>query len=71
MENSDSINKFIIFCLESYKSVLNISGVQVLADFRDYGVFAYLSEGYEVLHTQGKKYIVADIKDFIDHRKNK
>jgi hypothetical protein len=71
MENNSSINDFIIYCLESYKSVLRISGIQALADFKDYGVLNYLSDGYEVLHTQGKDYIVADIKDFIDHRKTK
>ncbi|GHT02167.1 hypothetical protein AGMMS49525_05210 [Bacteroidia bacterium] len=70
MGNDQNINKFIIFCLENYKSALNLSGVQALSDFKDYDVFTYLSNGYEVLHTQGKDYIINDIKDFIAHRKN-
>ncbi|MDR1973322.1 MAG: DUF3791 domain-containing protein [Bacteroidales bacterium] len=69
MKNTDDINKFLVFCIESYKSALGLSGIDTLADFKDYGVFDYLSDGYEVLHTQGKEYIVADIKDFIKCRK--
>ena len=68
MENK-KINKFIIFCLESYKNFQQISGLQALSDFNKYGLFSYLTNGFEVLHTQSKKYITADIQDFINRRK--
>jgi hypothetical protein len=62
-------NQFIIFCLESYKRERNLNGEQALKDFEDYDVFSYLTNGYDVLHTQSREYIVADIKEYIDNRK--
>ena len=70
MENDSKIYKFIIFCLEHYKFFKQISAMQTLLLFRQTNVFQYLVEGYDVLHTQGRDYIVADIDDFIkNHRK--
>ncbi|MDR0682715.1 MAG: DUF3791 domain-containing protein [Dysgonamonadaceae bacterium] len=63
------IDKFIIFCLESYKSAMNLNGQQALEDFENYDVFSYLNDGFNVLHTQGRKYLVVDINDYIAHRR--
>jgi hypothetical protein len=63
------VHKFIVFCLESYKKARNITGKQALKDFEDYDVFSYLSEGFDVLHTQGQNFIAADIMDYIAHRR--
>jgi len=65
MENDSKIYKFIIFCLEHYRRLRQITAMQALLLFRQTGVFQYLTEGYDVLHTQGKEYIIADIEDFI------
>ena len=65
MENDSKIYKFIIFCLEHYRRLKKVTAMQALALFREVGAFQYLTEGYEVLHTQGKDYILADIDDFI------
>jgi hypothetical protein len=64
-----AIQQFTIFCLESYKADLTITGKTALRQFEESNVFSYLSEGYEVLHTQGQAYIVADIKEYIQHHK--
>ncbi len=64
----DAIEQFIIFCLESYKTKNRLTGVQAYNDFERYGVFSYLKQGFEVLHTQGQDYIVADIEDYIKHK---
>lgn len=69
MNNETVISKFIIFCLENYKISKKISAMQALADFKDYGVFDYLTAGYDILHTQGKNYLMADIQDFINNQK--
>jgi hypothetical protein len=69
MENDSKIYKFIIFCLEHYRIFRQISAMQTLLLFRRTGVFQYLAEGYDVLHTQGKEYIIADIEDFINNHK--
>jgi hypothetical protein len=65
MEHDSKIYKFIIFCLEHYRYFRRITAMQALSLFRRTGAFQYLAEGYEVLHTQGRDYIVADIDDFI------
>ena len=65
MENDSKILKFIIFCIEYYKKYGQITAMQALSLFRHTGVFQYLADGYDVLHTQSKDYIVADIDDFI------
>lgn len=71
MDNQQAIERFIIFCIESYKAVKQIDGNEALKEFEEYDVFTYLTEGYEVLHTQGKQYIVADIEEYIANRKKK
>ncbi|MDR0507003.1 MAG: DUF3791 domain-containing protein [Dysgonamonadaceae bacterium] len=69
MNNEKAISRFIIFCLEHYKFLRQISGLQALAEFKKYGVIQYLTSGYEVLHTQGKNFLMADIQSFIDNHK--
>ena len=61
--------QFQLFCLENYRIEKGISGVAALEDFNRCQVFDFLSSGYEVLHTQGKNYIIAEINDFIERRK--
>ena len=69
MNKLSNIQQFQLFCLESYKYASGITAKVALNEFIDKQVFEYLSSGYEVLHTQGKNYLIADIKDFIEHRK--
>jgi hypothetical protein len=65
------IEQFIIFSLEAYKVAAGLKGMQALRDFENYDVFSYLSKGYEVLHTQSKEYIVADVEEYIANRRPK
>lgn len=44
---------FAGFCLESYKVYKSLTGKQTAELFRRYGVFDYLNEFYDVLHTTG------------------
>ena len=37
--------------------------------FEDYGVLEYIEEFYDVLHTFGQQYILADIEEFIESRR--
>jgi hypothetical protein len=71
MENDSKIYKFIIFCLEHYRNFKQITAIQALYLFRQTEVFQYLVDGYDVLHTQGREFIVADIEDFINNHKKK
>jgi len=45
----------------------DMSGEAVLNLFDEKGVTQYLMEYYDVLHTQGEKWIVADIDEFIQN----
>ena len=57
---------FTVFCMENYKVHRNLSGKQVLKLFEDYGVFAYINEFYDVLHTTGHNYINNNIDMYIE-----
>jgi hypothetical protein len=63
------IVKFKVFCIERYKYTYNLKGNEVLRLFKQYGVMDYIDSFYDVLHTFGDKYIVADINEFITVRK--
>ena len=59
---------FAVFCMESYKRHRNISGKEVVKLFNDYGVFEYIREFYDVLHTTGDGYINNDIDIYLKSR---
>lgn len=59
---------FAIFCLESYKVHRSLTGKQAEELFRQYGVFDYLLEFYDVLHTTGYQYINHDIDAYLEAR---
>ena len=60
---------FYAFCLEKYKYISKLSADETLSLFHKYGVFDYLKETFEMLHTQGEDYIVNEIDLFINARK--
>lgn len=62
------INDFIVFCIEFYKNKQNLSGKDVYELFSKYGVINYLENGYEVLHTQGKDWLMEDIDKYLENR---
>lgn len=59
---------FTVFCIESYKLHRNLSGAKVAEIFEKYGVFDYIREFYDVLHTTGNNYINNDIDAFLKAR---
>lgn len=67
--NSQPILLFIAFCIENYREHRNISADEVLYLFKKYGVINYLMLGFDLLHTQGKEYIMSDIDRYIKNRK--
>ena len=71
MKSKQDIAYFLAFCMEQYKHVKGLSGQEVLALFDQFGVLEYLSKHYEVLHSQGRQWIIEDIEEFIDIRKEK
>ena len=68
-KNLKDITYFISFCIEQYMNAKGIDEDEVIAIFSEYGVFDYLYDYFEVLHTQSRQWIVADIEEFINNRK--
>jgi hypothetical protein len=68
-KNLKDITYFISFCIEQYMNAKGIDEDEVIATFSEYGVFDYLYDYFEVLHTQSRQWIVADIEEFINNRK--
>ena len=62
------INDFIVFCIEIFKVRSKLSGKEVYEIFEKYGVLKYLQEGYDMLHTQGDRWIMNDINEFLKIR---
>lgn len=60
--------EFIVFCLENYKDYRHLTGKQALSVFQLYGIFDYLKEFYDVLHTTGYQYINRDIDIYLKAR---
>lgn len=62
--------RFLIYCMEQYKSAKKLSGKQVAELFRKYGVYDYILSYFEALHTTGDHYIIKDIDLYIEARKS-
>lgn len=60
--------RFLIFCIEQYKSAKDLTGKQVMDLFRRYGITEYIVDCFEALHTTGTNYIIADIDSYIKER---
>ena len=59
---------FTIFCIENYKIHRALTARQTVDLLRQYGVFDYLREFYDVLHTTGYQYINNDIDIYLKAR---
>lgn len=60
---------FVSFCIEEYKVHISATGSEVMNLFEQYGVTEYLSDNFEVLHTQSHQWLLEDIDEFIRQRK--
>ncbi len=56
---------FTVFCLENYKVYKSLTGKQAASLFERFGVYDYLNEFYDVLHTTGEQYINRDIDRYL------
>lgn len=68
-KRTQDIAMFISFCIEQYKTAKGMNGEAAMLTLSRYGVLEYLQECYEVLHTQGRQWLLADIDEFINNRK--
>lgn len=61
-------NDFIVFCIELFKDTYHLTGEETFDIFKQYGALDYLSNGYEMLHTEGDRWIINDIYQFLKIR---
>lgn len=67
---SDKEIEFSVFCIENVAAELHIPGseaYQMLAVDSDI-LDTYVIANYEILHTQGKEYIIHDIIDYMKEK---
>ncbi len=57
---------FISWCIEEYAALHGKNGRVVANDFAEKNVLDFLGSHYEVLHSQGKSYILEAIDDFVE-----
>jgi len=60
---------FLSFCIEQYKNAKHITGAEAAYLLGKYGVLEYLQNHYEPLHTQSRQWILEDMDEFINIRK--
>ena len=68
MSDFEKKAEFISWCIEEYSAAKSLTGKEVANAFAQKEVLKFLGEHYEVLHTQGKGYILDAIDDFIKTR---
>lgn len=67
---SDDELRFVVFCIESLAEDMNVDSVAVhdaLTKESDI-VEQYIIPCYETLHTQGKEYIIENLKEVMEER---
>lgn len=57
--------EFLSWCIEEYAAEKKLNGRDVANLFSQKKVLDFLGEHYDILHTQGKAYIIETIEDFI------
>ena len=64
----DNKTKFLIYCVEIYKTAYKLNGRQVMQLFNQNGINEYLLNCYDALHTTGPEYIIEDITELINEK---
>ena len=56
---------FLAFCIEQYKAAKGMDGADVARLFFEKGVASYLSDNFEVLHTQSHQWLMEEIDEIL------
>jgi len=68
MNTLDEKQIFIIFVLEAYKKLEEVSALKAFSDFKENKVFSFLEDSYDVLHTQSLDYVVSEVRLLISKK---
>jgi hypothetical protein len=64
----DSRKKFVVFAIEEYRNRRKIDGKTAIELFEKSGLLQYIDDFYDVLHSYGAEYLVADFDDYLKNR---
>lgn len=64
----EQIIEFISFCIENFKIKHGMKGIDVANLFKESQTLGFLKDGYDILHTQGKDYILEEIEIYLKNR---
>lgn len=71
MESKElEIAYFLSFSIEQYKNKHQMSGDETVSLFDKYDILLYLEENFEVLHTQGHQWLIEEIDELINEKRN-
>ena len=62
---TEDLSFWLSWCVEEYAAEKHLSAPEVSEMFDEKGVYSYLSDNAEILHTQGKNYILASIENYL------
>ena len=68
-DQETDIAYFLSFCVEHYKQAKGLSGAEAAQTLGHYGVLDYLSRHYNVLHTQGHRWLMEEMDELVQKRK--
>ncbi|BDR65766.1 DUF3791 domain-containing protein [Clostridium tetani] len=68
LNDNEKILEFVSFCIENFKIKFNMKGRDVANLFYENGITDFLIDNYDMLHTQGKEYILSEIELFLQNR---
>jgi len=68
MSERSRVAEFVSFCIEAFAREKHLLGSHVAQVFLKSGAIDYIDDGYDVLHTQGARWLVADLTDFLKAR---
>ena len=62
----EDLSFWLSWCIEEYAHEKQLAAPDVAERFEREGVLSYLAANAEILHTQGKGYIIGCIEDFLE-----
>lgn len=70
-EVSSEAFEFLVYTLEKYALSKGISGLEALSLLKRYDADLFLLKNYDLLHTQGTRYVMDEIDRYLSRRKKR
>ena len=62
--------RFTVFITEEYRNFKHISGAEVNRLFKLAGIFDFINDTYEALHTEDLKFVLFQIDEMVENSVN-